>query len=304
MNDVIALKPAAIILAAVDFNALKPPIEAARAAGIPVMISTGRSPRRCPTSPPSPARSRSAMSPPTEIQRLLTEKNGVGEGQGAAGPGRSRRPLYARHPEGLRGEDEGLPGRQDHLAARPCSGRPIERRHHRRRPAARQSRHRPDLRHAAHLSVAAVASLEAAGKKPGDVMLVSSNGAPVGLDLIRKGWQQVEVEQPLYAQAAALAMFADKVVGKQEIKPGDLRRARAEVRRSPSKPGGRTSRSRARRSPRTMSTTRRFWGNLKPPTDAGEAGRIGDRLDPLRRTGAGPIGPARSPFPRVIRSRS
>ena len=37
MNDVIALKPSAIVLAAVDFNALKPQIEAARAAGIPVM---------------------------------------------------------------------------------------------------------------------------------------------------------------------------------------------------------------------------------------------------------------------------
>ena len=52
------------------------------------------------------------------------------------------------------------------------------------------------------------------------MLLVSSNGAPVGLDLIRKGWEQVEVEQPLYAQAAAIAMFADKVVNKQEIKPG------------------------------------------------------------------------------------
>ena len=37
MNDVIALKPAAIILAAVDFNALQPSIEAAMAAGIPVV---------------------------------------------------------------------------------------------------------------------------------------------------------------------------------------------------------------------------------------------------------------------------
>ena len=44
--------------------------------------------------------------------------------------------------------------------------------------------------HAAHLAVAAVASLEAKGKKPGDVMMISSNGAPVGLDLIRKGWEQ------------------------------------------------------------------------------------------------------------------
>ena len=38
MNDVILLKPKAIVLAAVDFNALQPSIEKARAAGIPVMI--------------------------------------------------------------------------------------------------------------------------------------------------------------------------------------------------------------------------------------------------------------------------
>src|SRR5689334_24558996 len=38
MNDVINLKPKAIVLAAVDFNAIQPSIEKARAAGIPVMI--------------------------------------------------------------------------------------------------------------------------------------------------------------------------------------------------------------------------------------------------------------------------
>src|SRR5205814_10496971 len=79
----------------------------------------------------------------------------------------------------------------------------------------------PIFVHAAHWGVASLASLEAKGKKPGDIMLVSSNGAPVGLDLIRKGCENVEVEQPLYAQTAALAMFADKVVNKQEIKPGN-----------------------------------------------------------------------------------
>ena len=56
--------------------------------------------------------------------------------------------------------------------------------------------------HAAHLSVAVAAMLEAQGKKPGEIMMMSSNGAPVGLDLIRKGWLNVEVEQPMYAQAA------------------------------------------------------------------------------------------------------
>src|SRR5438045_8906308 len=38
MNDVINLKPKAIVLAAVDFNALQPSVEKARAAGIPVMV--------------------------------------------------------------------------------------------------------------------------------------------------------------------------------------------------------------------------------------------------------------------------
>jgi ribose transport system substrate-binding protein len=75
--------------------------------------------------------------------------------------------------------------------------------------------------HAAHLSVAAAAALESAGKQPGDILMMSSNGAPVGLDLIRRGWMQVEVEQPLYAQAAAVAMFMDKVVNKEPIEPGE-----------------------------------------------------------------------------------
>ena len=85
--------------------------------------------------------------------------------------------------------------------------------------------------HAAHLAVAAVASLEAKGKKPGDVLLVSSNGAPVGLDLIRKGWEQVEVEQPLFAQAAALAMFADKVVEQAGDQARPVQRCSVSIRR-------------------------------------------------------------------------
>ncbi|TIR99739.1 MAG: sugar ABC transporter substrate-binding protein, partial [Mesorhizobium sp.] len=120
--------------------------------------------------------------------------------------------------------------------------------------------------HAAHLSVAGVASLEAAGKKPGDVMMMSSNGAPVGLDLIRKGWLNVEVEQPLYAQAAAVAMFMDKVVNKQEIKPGeyDVLGLKSVVTKEAWGPNIKI--------PGAAITKENvdnpaFWGNLKPPTD-------------------------------------
>ena len=74
--------------------------------------------------------------------------------------------------------------------------------------------------HAAHLAVPVQAILESQGKKPGDVMLVSSNGAPVGLDLIRSGWEQVEVEQPLFAQVYGVAMFLDKIINKEELKAG------------------------------------------------------------------------------------
>jgi ribose transport system substrate-binding protein len=95
---------------------------------------------------------------------------------------------------------------------------------------------------------------------------VSSNGAPVGLDLIRKGWEQVEVEQPMFAQAAALAMFADKVVNKKEIKPGtyDVTGLRSELTIESWGPNIKI--------PGAAITKEnvddpRFWGNMKPPTE-------------------------------------
>jgi hypothetical protein len=51
-------------------------------------------------------------------------------------------------------------------------------------------------------------------------MMMASNGAPVGLDNIRSGWQQVEVEQPLYAQVYGLAMFAPMILAGKTPKPG------------------------------------------------------------------------------------
>ncbi len=74
--------------------------------------------------------------------------------------------------------------------------------------------------HAAHLTVPIVSIMEAKGMKPGDMMLMASNGAPVGLDNIRAGWQQVEVEQPTYAQVYGLAMFIDKIMAGEKLEPG------------------------------------------------------------------------------------
>jgi ribose transport system substrate-binding protein len=120
--------------------------------------------------------------------------------------------------------------------------------------------------HAAHLSVAVAAVLEAQGKKPGDIMMVSSNGAPVGLDLIRKGWLQVEVEQPLYAQAAALAMFADKIVNKQAIDPGTYDVTGLSSTLTIEKWGANIKIPGAAITKANVDDPK-FWGNLKPPTD-------------------------------------
>ena len=220
MNDTILQKPAAIVLAAVDFNALAPSIEKARAAGIPVMIFD-----RQITSTPSDFTSVAGtieigQVAAGEIQRLLKEKNGAVKGKILQVLGDPADPYTLDIQKGFEDKMKEFPEAQ--IITLPAmqweasnAGTIV----------SDQMVANPDIDliflHAAHLSVAAVAALEAKGKKPGDVMLISSNGAPVGLDLIRKGWLNVEVEQPLYAQAAALAMFADKVVNKQEIKPGN-----------------------------------------------------------------------------------
>ncbi|MDF0603868.1 sugar ABC transporter substrate-binding protein [Psychromarinibacter sp. C21-152] len=219
MDTAILTDPAAIVLAAVDFNALAPFIDKARDAGIPVMIFD-----RQITSTESDFTSVAGTIEighvaAGEIQRLLEEKNGSVSGTVLQVLGDPGDPYTLDIQKGFEERMAEYPDVE--IITKPAmqweasnAGAIV----------SDQLQANPDIDlifvHAAHLAVAAVASLESAGKEPGDVMLVSSNGAPVGLDLIRQGWEQVEVEQPLYAQAAALAMFADKVVNGEEIEPG------------------------------------------------------------------------------------
>jgi ribose transport system substrate-binding protein len=265
MNDVIALKPAAIILAAVDFNALKPSIEAARAAGIPVVEFD-----RQITSTPSDFTS---VAGTVEIgyvaadqaEKLLKAKNGSAKGKVLQVLGDPGDPYTLDIQKGFEEKMKAFPDVK--IISLPAmqweasnAGTIV----------SDQMLANPDIdlifSHAAHLSVAAVASLEAAGKKPGDVMLMSSNGAPVGLDLIRKGWLNVEVEQPLYAQAAAVAMFMDKIAKKEEIKSGeyDVLGLKSTVTKEAWGPNIKI--------PGAAITKENvdnpaFWGNQKPPTD-------------------------------------
>ena len=212
MNDVIALKPAAIVLAAVDFNALKPQIEAARAAGIPVMEFD-----RQITSTPSDLTSVAGTVEigevaAGEIERLLKEKNGAVKGKVLQVLGDPGDPYTLDIQKGFEAKMAAFPD-VTIISRRRCSGR-------RRTPArssptscsptptstsssstppTSRSRRSPRSRRRARSRARCSSSPRTARRS--------------GLDLIRKGWEQVEVEQPLFAQAAALAMFTDKLVG-------------------------------------------------------------------------------------------
>ena len=263
MNDVIALAPKAIILAAVDFNALAPSVDAARAAGIPVIefdrqISTTVSDF---TSVAGTVEIGYVAA--EEVQRLLTEKNGSVKGTVLQVLGDPGDPYTLDIQQGFEEKMAAFP--EVTIISQPAmqweasnAGTIV----------SDQLLAHPDIdlifSHAAHLSVAAVASLEAAGKKPGDVYVMSSNGAPVALDLIRQGWMQVEVEQPLYAQAAAVAMFMDKLVAKAKIEPGEydvlgLKSTVTDEKWGPTIkiPGAAITKGNV--------DDPAFWGNLKPP---------------------------------------
>jgi ribose transport system substrate-binding protein len=264
MNDTIALKPAAIILAAVDFNALKPSIEAARAAGIPVVEFD-----RQITSTPSDFTSVAGTIEigyvaAEQAQKLLAARNGSVKGKVLQILGDPGDPYTLDIQKGFEEKMAAFPDVK--IISLPAMAWAADAAG---TIANDQLVANPDIdlifSHAAHLSVAVVASLEAAGKKPGDIMLMSSNGAPVGLDLIRKGWLNVEVEQPLYAQAAAVAAFMDKIVNKQEIKPGEydiigLKGIVTNEAWGPNikLPGAAIDKSNV--------DDPKFWGNLKPPT--------------------------------------
>ncbi len=263
MNDVIALKPNAIILAAVDFNALKPSIEAARAAGIPVVEFDRQITSTKSDFTSVAGKIEIGYVAAAEAERLLKAKHGSVKGKILQVLGDPGDPYTLDIQKGFEEKMKAFPDVT--IITHPAmqweasnAGTIV----------ADNMVSNPDIdlifNHAAHLSVAAVASLEAAGKKPGDVMMMSSNGAPVGLDLIRKGWLNVEVEQPLYAQAAAVAMFMDKIAGKQEIKPGEydvigLKGVVTDEAWGPNIkiPGAAITKDNV--------DDPQFWGNLKPP---------------------------------------
>ena len=265
INDVLLQKPSAIILAAVDFEAAKASIEKVRAAGIPVMIFDRQISATVSDFTSVAGTVEIGYVAAAETERLLKEKNGDVKGKVLQILGDPGDPYTLDIQKGFEEKLKAFPGVT--IISKPAMQWEAS---NAGTIAGDQILANPDIdlifSHAAHLSVAVVAALEGKGKKAGDVMLMSSNGAPVGLDLIRKGWLNVEVEQPLYAQAAALAMFADKIVNKQDIKDGTYKVLGLDSVVSHEKwgvtikiPGAAIVKGNVDES--------KFWGNLKAPAE-------------------------------------
>ena len=265
LNDVIVQKPKAIILAAVDFEAAKASIEKTRAAGIPVMIFDRQISATVSDFTSVAGTVEIGYVAAAEAARLLMEKKGGVKGKILQILGDPGDPYTLDIQKGFEEKMKAFPDvtiiSKPAMAWEASNAGTI---------AGDQILANPDIdlifSHAAHLSVAVVAALEGKGKKAGDIMLMSSNGAPVGLDLIRKGWLNVEVEQPLYAQAAALAMFADKIINKQEIKAGTYKVLGLDSVVSNEKWGW-TIKIPGAAIVKSNVDTPQFWGNMKAPTD-------------------------------------
>jgi ribose transport system substrate-binding protein len=266
IEDLIRTKPDAIIMNAVDFDAIVPGVEKARAAGIKVLVFD----RQIKTTPFELTSVAGTVEigeiAAGEAIRLLKEKHGAAKGkvlQILGDPGDAYTLDIQKGFEAVMGKeapDVELVTKAALMWEATNAGKVFE----------DQILVNPDIdlvfAHAAHLTVPIVAIMEAKGMKPGQIMMMASNGAPVGLDNIRKGWQQVEVEQPTYAQVYGLAMFLPKILKGEELKPGhydvlglDAVLTVEEWGPNLKIPGAAITKANV--------DEQRFWGNLTPPTD-------------------------------------
>ena len=80
----------------------------------------------------------------------------------------------------------------------------------------------PDLKgmycHNDDTTVGCVQALRNAGKKPGAVKLVTLNGSPTGIALIKQGWLQADVTQPPPLESALAVRALAQIIGGVKVK--------------------------------------------------------------------------------------
>jgi ribose transport system substrate-binding protein len=262
MDDAVLQAPKAIILAAVDFEAISPGIEKAHAAGIPILVYD-RQIRNTPVEFTSVAGTvEIGRLSGEEAVKLLKERHGSAKGKVLSIMGDAA-DAYTLDIE--QGFEEVMGKHPDvQVIAKPSQAwEPTNAAN----TVQDQLLVNPDIDlifiHADHMTPPIVSVLENAGKKKGDIIIVDATGMPVGLKLLREGWVSTIVEQPLYGQVYGMAMFLDHVISKKDIKPGmyDVVGLNSEItieKWGPNLrvPGGVITKA---------NVDAKFWGNLKPP---------------------------------------
>jgi ABC-type sugar transport system substrate-binding protein len=80
----------------------------------------------------------------------------------------------------------------------------------------------PDLKgmycHNDDTTVGCVQALRQRGKKPGELKLVTLNGSPTGIDLIKQGWLQADVTQPPPLESALAVRALAQIIGGEKVK--------------------------------------------------------------------------------------
>ncbi len=265
LDNALTQNPAAIIMAAVDFSTVIPGIEKARAAGVPV-LHFDRSVKDTQSDLTSVAGTvEIGKLAAGEIARMLTEKNGAPKGVVLEVMGDPGDAYTLDIHDGFDQVIKTYPDIQ--VTTKPAMAWEAGN-------AASivddqlQVNKNIDVMflHGDHFGPPVVQVLEKNGFKAGDFKLVFAVGMPVGLDLIRQGWADVAVEQPLYAQVYGLAMFVDKLIRKEPLTAGtyDVLGLQGEL---TIEPWGANMKVPGRVITKTNVDDAANWGNLHAPTD-------------------------------------
>jgi ribose transport system substrate-binding protein len=265
LDDALLLDPKAIVIAAVDFDSVIPGIEEARKAGVKVIAYD-----RTITSAKLDLTSvvgtyEIGVLAAEETQRLLAKRYGSVKGkvlQISGDPGDN-------FTVGIQsGFDDTMAGFDDvTIITKPAmqweSSNAAD-------IAENQLLANPDIdlifSHAGQLAGAISSVLESNGKAPGEILQVTDGGLPQGLDLVRSGWVEADIEQPIYAQIAGIAMFLDMLIAGEEPKEGTYDILGLQAKMTYEDWGwnlvfpGRIARI-------DNVDASDFWGNLNPPTD-------------------------------------
>ncbi len=222
LEDCLTQNPAAIIIASVDSVAVVDGVKKARAKGVPVIVFDRDITETVTDFASVAGFYKIGLLSGEEIARLLKEKYGAVKGTVLNIMGDPASMVAVLIDEGFRKVMDQYP--EVKIVSKPAQGWEAS-----NAASAAENwlvanpKTEVIFTHAEHMASAVVEVAKAKGYKKGEIIMVSSTGMPMGLNLIRDGWLQATVQQPLIAEVEGVAMFLDDVTSKKVIKPGQYK---------------------------------------------------------------------------------